>query len=228
MDARTLRIAGWAGIVFSVLSLIVIPLVLSLPPPLGSSGAAFAAWYAEHRLGFLIGNYLGVAAFFPGFVQLAVLAACVRRLEGGADWLASLVLATGAFTYAVFACSLVVYQVLPFLVGPQLESAAEAMGSLGAVWFALDGLAALPLVLSVGWATMRTGALPRWFAHLSWLVAAIAVVMSLGGLTATPAWLAGGGLVTAIGFIVFFAWTFAIGVIFLSLDPAKQGLADKT
>src|SRR5262245_3594068 len=104
-DPRTDRIAGWAGIVFSVLSLIVLPLILSLPPPLGSSGAAFAAWYGEHRLGFLIGNYLGVAAFFPGLVQLAVLAARVRQREGATGWLSSLVLATGTFTYAVFACS---------------------------------------------------------------------------------------------------------------------------
>ena len=36
--------------------------------------------------------------------------------------------------------------------------------------------------------------------------------MSLGGLTATPAWLAGGGPATFAGFVVFFLWTFAIGV----------------
>jgi hypothetical protein len=220
-DARALRIAGWSGIAFSVLSLIVIPLCLSLPPALGSSGATFAAWYQSHRVGFLIGNYLGVAAFFPGFVQLAVLASRVRRLEGPTGWLSGLVLASGTFTYAVFACSLVVFQALPFLAGPQLEGATEALGALASVWFALDGLAALPLVLAVGWATARTGALPRWFAHASWLLAALAVTMSLGALTATPSWLAGGGLVTGIGFLAFFAWTFAWGVLFLSLHPTR-------
>ena len=31
---------------------------------------------------------------------------------------------------------------------------------------------ALPLVLSVGWATLRTGALPAWFAQASWVTQA--------------------------------------------------------
>lgn len=226
-DSHALRVAGWSGIAFSVLSLIVIPLeAYPLPPPLGSSGATLAAWFGAHRRGFLIGNYLGVAAFVPGFVQLAVLAARVRRLEGAAGWLSSLVLGTGTFTYAVFACSLVVFQVLPFLVDPRLEAAMEAMGSLGAVWFALDGLAALPLVLAVGWATVRVGVLPAWFAWASWLLALLALVMSLGGLTATPPWLAGGGLATGIGFVAFFAWTFAIGVI--QLQGTTSGRSTQT
>ena len=209
-DRRAFRLAGWAGIVFSVLSLAVIPLVVTPPPALGASGPTFLAWYRAHRTGFLIGNYLGIAAFFPGFVQLAVLAARVRRLEGTSGWLASLVLTTGTFAYAVFACSLVAFQVMPFLVDP---GAAAAFGWFGSVWFALDGLAALPLVLAVGWATLQTGVLPRWLGHASWLVAALAVLMSLGSLTATPGWLAAGGLATFVGFVAFFAWTFAIGLV---------------
>src|SRR4051812_39532502 len=145
-DARAFRLAGWAGIVFSVLSLIVIPLAAAPPPALGASGNTIMAWYTAHRTGFLIGNYLGIAAFFPGFVQLVALAARVRRREGADGWLASLVLTTGTFTYAIFACSLVVFQLLPFLVTPGL---AEPFGWFGALWFALDGLAALPLVLAV-------------------------------------------------------------------------------
>ena len=115
---------------------------------MGATGTEIANYFKEHRLGFLIGNYLGILAFFPGFVQLAVFAARVRRLEGATGWLASLLLTTGTFTYAVFACSLVVFQVLPFLTGPSDAIAAGAMGTFGGIWFALDGLAALPLVLA--------------------------------------------------------------------------------
>lgn len=214
-EKRSLRVAGWCGIAFSLLSLIVLPFAFPPPPALGASGAAFAAWYSEHRLGFLVGNYLGIAAFFPGFVQLAVLAARVRRLEGDGGWLSSLVLSTGVFAYAVFACSLVVFQLMPFLIAPRHEAAAEVMGTFGAIWFALDGLAALPFVLAVGWAAVSTGALPRWFANASWVAAALALVMSLGGLTVRPQWLAGGGPATGAGFIAFFAWTAALAVIFL-------------
>jgi hypothetical protein len=207
------KIAGWSGILFSILSLIVLPFALPPPPALGASGAEFAAWFSAHKTGFLIGNYLGIAAFAPGFVQLVFLAARIRERD---ESMASLVLTTGTFGYAVFACSLVVFQVLPFTSDPKN---ADVMGTFASIWFALDGLAALPLVLAVGWATVRTGALPKWLATLSWLVAALALLMSLGALTATPTWLAGGGPATALGFVGFFAWTTAIAVIFLRLEP---------
>lgn len=222
-ETRSLRIAGWAGIVFSILSLIVIPLacVGTFPPALGANGAGFAAWYRDHKLGFLVGNFLGIAAFAPGFVQLAVLAARFRKAEGPDGWFAPLVLSTGTFAYAVFACSLAVFQALPFLVDPGTEDAALAMGTLGAVWFALDGLAALPFVLAVAWAAAATGALPAWVARVTWPLSALAVLMSVGSLTDTPEWLAAGGLATAIGFVGFFVWTFALAVLFLRIGPVK-------
>ena len=202
-DARVLRLAGWAGIAFSILSLAVVPFAYPPPPTLGASGAAFAAWYDAHRTGFLIGNYLGIAAFVPGFLQLAVLADLVRRREGASTWLSSLVISSGTFAYAFFGCSLVVFQVYPFLTAARLEPAME-----------------LPFVLAVGLAAVNTGMLPRWFANASWVLAVLALVMSLGALSATPAWLAAGGLATFVGFVAFFAWTFALGVIFLQRGKA--------
>ena len=92
-----------------------------------------------------------------------------------------------------------------------------ALGTLGAIWFALDGLAAVPMLLAVGWATLATRALPRWFAHMTWGVAALALLMSAGALAPRPAWLAAGGPATAVGFVAFFVWTFVLGVIFLRM-----------
>lgn len=98
--ARAHKIAGVAGLVFAILSLIVIPLTLvpeSHASALTSSTVLgpSARWYQEHRSGFLLGNYLGLAAFFPGFVQLAVLYAAIRKREGGGGWLAILVFGCG-------------------------------------------------------------------------------------------------------------------------------------
>ncbi len=129
-------------------------------------------------------------------MQLAVLAARIRAREGESGWLAPFVLASGAFAYSVFACSLVAFQALPFLTATQDAQAMRAMSVLGSVWFALDGLAAVPLVVAVAWATLATQALPRWFARPSFVMVPVALLMSLGGLVDQPAWLAGGGPAT--------------------------------
>lgn len=217
-DARALRIAGWNGIVFSILSLIVIPLTAGGSqqlPALGATGEQFAAWYAAHKMGFLVGNYLGIAAFIPGFVQLAVLAAAIRAKEDAKSFFGAFVLATGTFTYTVFACSLVAFQVLPFLIDPASPQAMLAMGTLGAIWFSLDGLAAVPMLLAVGWATLATGIFPRWFASFSWVTIAIAILMSIGSICDRPAWLAAGAQATLLGFFAFFVWTSVLSILML-------------
>lgn len=221
-DARSLRIAGWNGIVFSILSLIVIPLTAGGSqelPALGATAEQFAAWYGAHKTGFLVGNYLGIAAFIPGFVQLAILAARIRAKDDAKGFFGGFVLATGTFTYAVFATSLVAFQVLPFLVDPASPQATLAMGTLGAIWFSLDGLAAIPMLVAVGWATLATGVFPRWFASLSWVTIAIAVVMSVGAVFDKPAWLAAGAQATLFGFFAFFVWTGVLSVLMLRREP---------
>jgi hypothetical protein len=215
MDERRLqRIGGGCGIAFVVLSLAVVPFSVA-PPPLptiGASGADFAAWYAAHRVGFLVGNWLGVAAFVPGFVQLAVLAAAVRKREGETPFFSALVLGSGTFAYAVFCASLCAFQAMPFLVDPSRADAADALGTLTSAWFALDGLVGLPLVLALAWAGRATGTLPGPVVAAAAPVGVGLLVMSLGALTTTPAWLAAGGPATAGGFVLFFAWLLAVSI----------------
>lgn len=215
------RIGGIAGLLFAALSLIVVPLTL-VPSAHGDAHASMssvlgpsARWYQEHRPGFLVGNYLGLAAMFPGFVQLAVLYAEIRKREGAAGWLAILVFGCGTFAYAMFGCSLVVFQAMPFLVDPSMPQATRALSTLSMIWFALDGLAAAPFVASVAWAVGATHVLPKWFAVLSWTTVVVAVLMSVGALVETPRWLAAGGAVTDLGFVAFFGWITVLAVLFL-------------
>lgn len=208
------RLGGWAGAAFAVLSLAVVPFSLTPPmlPVVGADGAAFAEWYAAHRLGFLVGNWLGVAAFIPGLVQLAALAARIRAREGDTAFFSMLVLGAGTFAYAVFAASLCAFQAMPFLVTADRFGSAEALGTLTSVWFSLDGLAGLVMVVAVGWAGAETGALPAWLVRSCVPLAIVLAVMSVGALTTSPTWLAAGGMATASGFVLFFAWTAAIAV----------------
>jgi hypothetical protein len=221
-DKRSALLAGWSGLVFSALSLIVIPLAPSIAPALGASGASFSQWYAEHHWGFLIGNYLGILAFLPGFVLLAVLTARIRHREGVTGWMGWLVFGTGAYAFAIFAASLILFQTMPFLTGPKLGVAAETLGTFSVIWFSLDGLAAMPFVLATGWAALSTEVLPRWFANLSFLVGGLCFLMSLGSLSATPTWFAAGGPLTALGFVAFFGWTTALSVVLLRTGRARK------
>jgi hypothetical protein len=157
----------------------------------------------------LLGNYLGVAAFLPGFVELAIVARWIRRREGPDGWLASLVLATGTYGYADGTVVLVVFQVLPFLGGND----GAAMYGLANVGFALFPLMGLPFVVSIGWASLKTAVFPRWFGWASFASAPLAVGVSLGALMTEPRWLAAGGAATGAGFVGFFGWALVLAVL---------------
>jgi hypothetical protein len=209
------RIAGLAGILFVVSSLIVIPLSPVIPPPLGSSAAEISAYYAGHGIPFLIGNYLGVAAFLPGFVQLAFLTALVRRAEGGDGWLAPLVLGTGTFAYGFGAVALTLFQALPFVIAPGMEPAVHGVAGLANVGFALFFLPASAFAGSVAWAVLSTRVLGRWLGYAGAFVALVSFVASLGALTTTPRWLAGGGVASSLALVLFFVWLLALALTFL-------------
>lgn len=226
-QSRALRIGGIAGLVFVALSLVVIPLTLaptthgSLPIPGSTAFGPSTRWYQEHRPGFLVGNYLGLAAFFPGFVQLAVLCAAIRKRESAAGFFGILVFGCGTFAYAVFGCSLLIFQAMPFLLDPSVPQATRALSTLSMIAFSLDGLAALPFVVSVAWTVEVTRVLPKWFAIFSWITAVLTLLMSLGALVESPRWLAAGGTATDVGFVGFFVWIAVIAVLLLrrnSLD----------
>jgi hypothetical protein len=54
---------------------------------------------------------------------------------------------------------------------------------------------------------------------LSWITAALALLMSVGALVESPRWLAAGGTVTDLGFVGFFAWIGCMAVLFLRMKP---------
>src|SRR5207253_811422 len=100
---------------------VVIALVAPPWPPAGSPNHAITAYFALHRMPFLIGNYLAAVAVIPGVIQVAALAALARsRDEGGWLWLAMF----GA-TLIAHASGVVVlanYQALAFLATSATDS----------------------------------------------------------------------------------------------------------
>ena len=223
MDSnRGAKVAGWAGIVFLVLSCVVVVVSPSWPS-LGATQGEVVAYYRAHRLPFLVGNYLAIAALIPGFVQLGFLVGVFRRAEGEGGWLWIVVLGSGVAAYALGGAVLVVYQVIPFELEAGQEAVAKGFSDLGGAGLALFLLAQLGYVLAVTWASVATRALPRWHAALGVGVAILSLTGSLGAIV-TPPLLAGGGPGSCVPAGAFFVWNTVIAVIFLlPVRPAAVG-----
>jgi hypothetical protein len=214
------RLAGWGGVLFVVLSGVIV-VVSPLWPPLGAPAAEVVAYHRAHRLPFLIGNYLAIAAAAPSFFQLAYLARLVRRAEGDDAWLWIGVATSGAVAHAVGAAVLIVYQAVPFELEPGQEAVAKGLSDLAGVGFACFLLALVGFVLVTSWAAYATRALPRWYAHLGVAVAALALAGSLGAIW-TPTWLAGGGVASCVAVSAFFGWSLVLSLLFLRGHAAPR------
>src|SRR5438105_12938327 len=128
------RIAGISGILFVILSLAI--LAAGPPPPtLTSPAQEIVAYYPAYRLAFLIGNYLGVLAFVPGFVLMAYLTGLLKQAEGEAGWLWIIVLGSFLVTAAVSIADLILFQATAISADPGNEAVAKALSDLANLGF---------------------------------------------------------------------------------------------
>jgi hypothetical protein len=207
-----MRLAGWCGIAFVVLSGVIV-VVSPFWPPLGTSASEIVAYYRVHRMPFLWGNAIAIAAALPSFVQLAALVALFKRAEGdrGYAWIA--VLCAAIFAHAVGVIALIAYQTVPFLL--DVPPVAKACSDFAGVAFGCFLIALAGYVGLTSWATWKTRALPGWYAWLGVPIAGASLIGSLGAIFDQPAWLAGGGLLTTGIVGAFFAWCGVLAVLFL-------------
>jgi hypothetical protein len=209
------RLGGLAGLVFVALSGVIV-VVSPFWPPLGTPPDAVHAYYLAHRMPFLVGNYLALLAIVPSFVQLAVLVKRVHRAEGEGGWKWITVLSSAIVAHALGGLALVLYQAVPF---------DERLSDLAGVAFAISLIGLGSFAALTGWAITSTGALPGWSGWLGHPAAALCFAGSLGAIWAEPAWLAGGGLLSAAAAGVFFAWCGAVSVALLRAGTAGESQA---
>jgi len=209
-DGADLRLGGVAGVAFVVLSVVI---VFAAPfwPPLGASAADVVAWHTAHRMPFLVGNFLAVAAAVPSLVQLAVVVALIKRAdERGWLWLA--VLASAVLAHAVGATVLMVYQAIPFVLDD--AGAAKALSDLAGAGFALFLLPLGAFLSFTTWAIRRTRIFPAWLGHVGVALALVVFAGSVGAIVADGP-LAGGGAVTAWSVTAFFVWCLALSIVMI-------------
>jgi hypothetical protein len=212
---RGRALAGVSGVVYVVLSIFMVVTIQGEPlPTTGTSPQQVADFYARHRLGFLIGNYLGVLALAPSVPFMAYLTQVVRRREGEAGTAGLTFFGLGLLAHALGGTCLAMFQTLPLVESPAL---AKVVSDLANLAFGLCFVLIAAFAASAAWAVLSTDALPRW---AGWTVAALcpaALVASLGTIVTTGPLAAGGPVMLAV-FMAYLAWTLAVSVALLRAD----------
>jgi hypothetical protein len=206
------RMAGIAGIVFAVLSVLI---VIAPPiPTLTASGAEIVSYYANNQTGFLVGNYLGAVALLPAFVLVAYLTVQIRAGEpdGGILWV--LVIVANATAFAAAMLVFVLLQAAAVVAPGASPQTAKAFSDAGNMAFGFFFLPQAAGVASVAWGFLVTATMVRWIAWLGLVVAVIQLVASLGTVVVTGP-LAAGGPVTLVAFVGFVIWFLLISVVLL-------------
>ncbi|MFT3839274.1 MAG: hypothetical protein QM723_19990 [Myxococcaceae bacterium] len=219
-----MKTAGWAGVLFVVLSGVIV-VVAPFWPPLGASAGEVATWYREHRMPFLVGNYLAIAAAVPSFVQLAALSMMIKRAEGEGGWLWIAVLGSVLLAHAAGAMALTAYQTVPFELGAGQEAVAKGLNDFAGTSFATFLCALSGFCLFNSWAVFKTGVLPRWYGGLGVPLVPLCLFASLGEIWSEPRWLAGGGLLTTAVTGLFFWWCGVLAVLMLRMPSTPARLS---
>ncbi len=161
------------------------------PPSENATPERALAYFNEEEVGIFVSSFLFAVGsllflWFVGSLRAALVAA-----EGGVARIANIAFAAGvgfSLLALLFALPPSVGAFSNETIGP---SAAEALWYLDDVFFVAAQFAAVPLLAATGVLAWRTGALPRWLAVLSLLVAAV-LLFPLGGVFAlaigVPLW----------------------------------------
>jgi hypothetical protein len=186
-----------AGVVAFVLWIAGTFLLENTDRPDGKDSAAFAAWVADNDTELLAGTVVfgfGVL-FFLWF--LGALRVRLGEAEGGARQLTAVAFMGGI---AMAVMMLAVY--LPHAQAAadhnnMSDTAIESVVHVGDAFFGGIELFAIPFFLATGLVARRTGALPRWLAWFSLVLALVLAVIPIGWLgvyVGLPVWT----LITAV------------------------------
>ena len=193
MAARWDRLAplsGIAAVVLWCLSLFIVEGVTN-PPSENATPERALAYFNDEEVGIFVSSFLfalGSLLFlwFVGSLRAALVAA-----ERGVARVSNIAFAAGvAFSLLtlLFALAPSVGAFSNETLGP---SAAEALWYLDDLFFVAAQFTAIPLLVATALVALRTGALPRWLAWLSLVVAAV-LLFPLGGVFAlglgVPVW----------------------------------------
>jgi hypothetical protein len=148
--------------------------------PDGKDTAAFVAWVQENDTTILAGAIVfGFGTLFFLWM-LGSLRAALFAAEGGTGRLATLAFGSGVATAISLMFTYLPHAQAAFDHENTSATGIEALVRVGDSFFGGAVLFSIPLLVAVGLAILRFGALPRWLAWFSLLLALVMAIPTLG------------------------------------------------
>lgn len=184
---RYAPLAGVLAVVLWLIGIIVRETAVEMKSP-----ATLLDSYRNEEGSILLGGFLWVLGTFFFFWFLGSLRARLAAVEGGVQRLTALAFG-GGVALAVFGFALPGPDMAAAIAdGKDLSApAAEAIRVIGDVFFLGGEMSAAVLLAASGVHALRTGALPRWLAWISLVVALALIILPIGWaalLFAFPLW----------------------------------------
>jgi hypothetical protein len=173
------RFAPLAGVIAVVLWVVGLFLLEKDDRPDGKDTAAFVAWVEQNDTSILAGAIVfGFGTlFFLWF--LGSLRATLATAEGGSSRLASIAFGGGLAVAIALMFTYLPHAQAAFDHANISDTAIEALVHVGDSFFGGAVLFSIPLLAATGLGILRFGALPRW---LAWLSLVLALVMAIPAL----------------------------------------------
>lgn len=148
--------------------------------PDGKDTAAFVAWVEANDTSILAGAIVfgfGVLFFLW---MLGSLRAALVEAEGGTARLASIAFASGVAVSIALMFTYLPHAQAAFDHANTSDTGVEALVRVGDSFFGGAVLFSIPLLVAAGLAILRFGALPRWLAWFSFVLALVMAIPTLG------------------------------------------------
>ena len=211
-----IRLAGWAGIAFAVLSVLG-SLIAGSPPGIDDPANEIREFWVDNRDQLLVGSVLQALAV-PAFLVfvMAVRELLVRGGEEGTFW--GGVMTAGAVIALVLALVGGALGLSVTWVDGFTEDAGDdvvrAVWNAGTLPFVVGGAALFAFVGAAAVGILRTKVLPIWTGWLGAVAALISLLGILGFLEPDLAMLG------FLGFFAFAIWVVAVSIVMLRGAPA--------
>lgn len=205
------RRAGAAGLVFLVLFVIAVVIVPN-PPESGDPAGEIQRHFADHAGAIRAATFLGVLG---GVFYLALLAGLRSRIARfGADVFAGIAFGAGLILAALASVASIVNLVLAAQAPDLGPDTVRSLYGLTSFFPAIATGVVLALAAAVGVGALRNGALPPWAGYASVAYAGYELIESFTVLATSGAF-EPGGVVNALGTVLFIPWAAAVSVALL-------------